>query len=55
VISHVGEHKVQGLKDHAVVEDWNFFYFYNIFMKEACLLSNSFLFLHFLYRNDYDC
>jgi hypothetical protein len=27
VISHVGEHKVQGLKDHAVVEDWNFFIF----------------------------
>jgi hypothetical protein len=27
VISHVGEHIVQGLKDHVAVEDWNFFIF----------------------------
>ena len=29
------EQKVQGLKDHVAVEDWNFFYFYNIFMLEG--------------------
>jgi hypothetical protein len=28
VISHVGEQKVQGLKDHVAVEDWNFLFLY---------------------------
>jgi hypothetical protein len=55
VISRVGEQKVQGLKDHVVVEDWNFFIFIIDLCWKACLLFGSFLFLHFLYQNDYDC
>jgi hypothetical protein len=55
VISRVGEQKVQGLKDHVVVEDWIFFIFIIHLCWKACLLFGSFLFLHFLYQNDYDC
>jgi hypothetical protein len=36
VISHVGEQKVQGLKDHVAVEDWNFLFLY-IFMQGGLL------------------
>jgi hypothetical protein len=37
VISHVGEQKVQGLKDHVAVEDWIFFLFLYIFMLGGLL------------------
>jgi hypothetical protein len=41
VISHVGEHKVQGLKDHVAVEDWKFFIFIIYLCRRlACSLTH---------------
>jgi hypothetical protein len=36
VISHIGEQKIQGLKDHVAVEDWNFFFYIYLCREASC-------------------